>query len=436
MESTLKIGTINQLEENCVIYKEGQLLQSVALLLKGTVTMYNAGCRMTLGPGNFIGIHDLYIGKYSFTCETNETCSLYIFKGRGMADLSEIVNLNKDYKGYIIRSLNLIICNLYDNYYRLKTSGNDIFQQVKEIMSKYQDMVMGYGGSVRSVKAYDRMSEFDKMLPVKEEWIEGIKEKLQVPRDILGAYYSYLPNLALREMEEKIKITTILMEQLHQIVGYINELNNCLFNDGNDCVFKAICQEVMQLASSHANYTDMTELVDHTVELVNQIENIYEECMGRSILVNRAMMEKLYFAMIAEKDASSLFKDEDVINEDTVMLELSGSLEQILEYGQVPLELGEHFKECIKQFAELTDKYQVSDDIRVLRKAISKDFYEIYEAVFKIAYRTGEYSKAVELFLNFGYVDEHLLTKEQLVELYRYKICYQSTHYCLSLIHI
>ena len=421
---------INQFSENDIVYKQGQLLQSIALVLKGTVTIYNSGCRMVLGPGNFIGINDLYIGKYSFTCEANESCSLYIFKGRGMSDLADIASLNKDYKGYMMKSLNWFISNLYDNYNSLKSCAKDIYEETGEVVAKYREMVLGYGGEVYSVQTFQKLNEFTKNLPVKDEWMEGIKEMLQVPAEVMAIYYFYLPNLSLKEIEEKIKIATIFMEQLHQLVSYMNDVSESLFNDGEDCIFKVLCQEVMLLAPSHADYADMTELVDRTVNLVNKIETIYEECMGRSISVNRVMMERLYFSMIADKDVGGLMKMDDRFDSDRVIKELEGSLDQILTYGQIEPELCTHFKERIDRFYALSDKSQVSDEIRILRREIARDFYEIYEKVFKIAYITKEYSKVIELFLNFGFVDERLITREQALELYQFKIVYSTTHYC------
>lgn len=429
MDTLLKIGTVNTIEENSIIYKEGQLLQSVALLLKGTVTIYNTGCKMVLGPGHFIGLQDMYLGKSAFTCETNETCSLYVFKASGLSDLSDIAGLNKEYKGYMVKSINRILCNLYDEYYELKTSSNEIFNEAKKVYYTYQEIVLGYGGEIKKVLSFQRLEEYNSNLPVKEEWIENIKEMLQIPNEVVGAYYSYLPNAALHELSEKIKISTILMEQLHQLETYVNDVSSCLFNEGSDCIFKVICQEVMMLAPSHANYVDLTELVDKTVELVNQIETIYEECMGRTASVNRALMEKIYFAMLTDKDASGVLKINEVSN-DSIVKELEGSLDQILEYGKVEEELAEHFRSCIETFYKLPDKYQVSDELRRLRKEIAADFYAIYEKVFKVAYATKEYSRVVEMFLNFGYVDERLLTKAQAVELYQYQLNYKTTHYC------
>ncbi len=430
MENTLKVGMVNQVQENQIIYQQGQPLQSVALLLKGKVTMYNEGSRLVLGAGHFLGIQDLYNGKYSFTCEANEACSLYIFKSSGMSDLGEIASLNRDYKGYMIKSLNRVIANLYDDYYNLKSSSNDIYEEAKEIQKKYGNIVLEYGGDIQQVKCLQNLNEYDKALPVKEEWMDGIKEISQVPTKVMADYYSYLPNLSIREIEEKVKIITIIIDQMSQLVSYFKDLNISLFNEGNDCLFKVICQEVMLLAPSHANYSDMTNLVDRTVDLVNRIETIQEECMGKASSANRTMMEKIYYAMVSEKEISGLTKVEHAVDKESIIRELKGSIDQILQYGQVEEELGKHFKERVDKFYSLQDRLEISDATRALRREISRDFYAIYEKVFKVAYSTEQYPKAVELFLNFGFVDERLLTTEQIVELYQFRINYSTTHYC------
>ena len=72
------------------------------------------------------------------------------------------------------------------------------------------------------------------------------------------------------------------------------------------------------------------------------------------------------------------------------------------------------------------------DDFRALRRKLADGFYLVYRAVFmRMLREKGEgMPKAVELFLNYGFLDERLVTKEQALELCRIKIGTQNKYHC------
>ena len=77
------------------------------------------------------------------------------------------------------------------------------------------------------------------------------------------------------------------------------------------------------------------------------------------------------------------------------------------------------FEEAMEQFIVLLDKLATEEIHRKLRKRITEGFYKIYEAVFVKAYEDGAIlPRAVELFLNFGFMDERLITNAQLFDLH------------------
>ena len=62
----------------------------------------------------------------------------------------------------------------------------------------------------------------------------------------------------------------------------------------------------------------------------------------------------------------------------------------------------------------LEDKESRDDSVRVFRKSFTVAFYELYEEVFIHYAKKGEKHRLVELFLNYGLLDERLLTDAQL----------------------
>lgn len=428
MDQTLNVGTINQIAENQVIYQENENVTSISLILKGSVVVYNAGFRMKLGPGNFIGITDLYLGKYAGTTEADSPCSLYVFDAKGIEDINRLVETNKDYKGYVVKSLNLYLAAMYDSYSVVKKTVNEVQSSIMDIIKEYQAITSTYEGTSSQNCSFPKILPYEKSLPVKEEWITVIKELVQVPNEVVATYYSYLPVAAKKEIEEKIKIATILMNQLLELSRYVTGLYDGLFHEHGDCVFKVLCNEVMQLAPSHASYKELTDLVDGVIELVNKMDHMNDTVFERETSVNRESMEKMYYGMLAANN--DVYSEEEELTEEQIQYQLKNSLSQILEYGQIDTGMSERLKQLVEQFYELRDKGDISESVRALRKELTALFFFVYKQVFLQAYEQKQFPKAVELFLYFGYLDERLISQNQLIQLANLKLMRSVTHYC------
>ena len=71
------------------------------------------------------------------------------------------------------------------------------------------------------------------------------------------------------------------------------------------------------------------------------------------------------------------------------------------------------------------------DDFRTLRRQIADGFYTLYHAIFlKVLKDEKNMPKVVELFLNFGFTDERLLTKEQAIDLCRIDVSTKNKYHC------
>ncbi|MDO5519970.1 MAG: cyclic nucleotide-binding domain-containing protein [bacterium] len=428
MGQSLKLGTITQLEEGKILYQEGERLESVALVLKGSAICTNSGMNVVVRPGEFIGVNDLYIGKYSGTVKAGSGCVVYVIEAKDLNAIQAIIDIKQEYRGYLIKSLNRYLLQVYEAYYSVLGVTNDILNKANDIMKQYSEIVVAFGGETETVYGLEKLVLFTKELPVKSEWIQTIKEMQAIPIDVMSSYYSYLPVSSLREIEEKIKICTILMNAMKQLTTYITSVSDVLINEGPDCIFKVICRTVITLAPSHANYTDMIDLVDQTVELVNKLEEELEKRLGKSTIVNRAQMEALYYTIISGTSEDDILDSEET--NEGLLRGFENSLQQILSYGEIETEIRAKFTNYMEQFIAIKDKNSTADEIRELRHSITGIFFYIYKKVFLKAYNSGSYDKAVKLFLQFGFMDERLLSKEQLLSLAKLKVKNTMTYYC------
>ena len=172
----------------------------------------------------------------------------------------------------------------------------------------------------------------------------------------------------------------------------------------------------------------MQALVDKLLDEFNRMEKMLTRCMGTPLAFNRDRLEKMYSAMLTNEEIDS--SDEEA-SDDDVYRSLKGALQQIIDFSGLPKEKTEGFVENMNQFAMSKDRFSTEDTGRVLRRKLADGFYPIYRAVFlKTLKETLELPKAIELFLNFGFTDERLLTKEQTVDLCRLNVSSANRYHC------
>lgn len=103
----------------------------------------------------------------------------------------------------------------------------------------------------------------------------------------------------------------------------------------------------------------------------------------------------------------------------TILTQLKGSLDKIIAYSKMYEEDAEAFVSFVKTFKNCTNKAGTDDESRKLRKDITDSFYKLYYDVFMTSLNDPDIPNYIKMFLNFGFVDEELLSPANCAAVYR-----------------
>ena len=106
MAESLTINGNNSVAKGTVIYEKGQPLQSVALILKGRVTVVGDGVSMVVSSGNFLGMQDAWGKKHSFTYVALDDSVLYGLPITNYEQAYHLLDEKPQYRGLLVTSLN------------------------------------------------------------------------------------------------------------------------------------------------------------------------------------------------------------------------------------------------------------------------------------------------------------------------------------------
>lgn len=422
----LNMNTVNQVPKGKVVYAQGTEVDSVSLVVKGRVFVYNAGTKILCGPGSFLGVSDLVEGKYAANYYTVEDVQLFPVKVKNLEDMENLFENRTDYRSTVVTALSKQIAELNKVYAILNKGAASLRTFIQNNYHTYQEIGKKNSVSVVKVPELNEIPE--------QECYEDMGalayyvECASLPAEIQKAYYAHGSAIAAHHMEEQIQTVELLQEHCEELAGYVQNLIQWLAGSQENCLFSLVARMALDMKKMKVDMSGINKLVQSIRAKVLEVENFMVSKTGRKFEIDKEKMEQVY-ALIAMEEAEAVEEDTDEISAEiairyagvdteTIEKELNGSLGKILAYSELPEETCTKFQQYVLAFLNMHDKASTEDDARKLRKNIANGFYEIYEAVFLKAYKEKENERVIDLFLNYGFVDERLLTKEQLIELY------------------
>ena len=125
------------------------------------------------------------------------------------------------------------------------------------------------------------------------------------------------------------------------------------------------------------------------------------------------------FIMALEDPPAAFVTTEEDFDEEYAWSQLEKSLPRLLTYAELDSDSASRFMQLIETYRDPKQQTSPSDEARQLRREISKMYYQIYYLVFNKAVNSLTTPPIVSMFLNFGYMDENLMSRENALELYK-----------------
>jgi len=422
MEVKINPNAVNQFAKGTVVYAEGDPVRNVALVIKGRVLICNDGLKIVVNSGSFLAIQDLYVGKYQATYTAYDDMMLYAFEVNNKEDMETILSFNKDYHGIMVTSFNKMIYELDLIYEGLMKHGIRLYEFLMDNYKRYIEFGRHLGYSTKSTERMNELPIISRSLRVQYDKLNYYKEFQNVPLDTVKAFYSYGNAITLYQVEDQIEIINEQMEEIRNLSVDVATLVNGLIDSSDICLFRLAAALAIEVENAGGHNDEVVDLVDCIIEEFNKVEKFFESMIGRKLSIDRKKTEEIYYIIITGTKGNELSIESNLKyagqEASEAQLELTGSFQKILEYSEIEADRAEKMRNDMLDFINLKDKDSTEDDARLLRRKIIDSYYELYQKVFLKAYYDKKLPRVIDMFLIFGYVDERLLTKDQLLYLY------------------
>lgn len=422
MGASLNIDRVNHIKAGSVIYKQSEKVDTVCVILEGRVIVYNQGIKTIMGVGSFIGLSDVYQKTYMCNYVAYENITVYTFQINDKKDIKKIMSSNKDYSGLIVSNLNKYIKELSDISSSLSIMVDELYDFIQNVNQEYIQICNVNGMITSDLRVNNDIKNYENQNNIDSYDLRYYEECLKLPEDIQKVYFSNNLNLTVLHATKQAELVNQLIEENINMATYGKILFHIIINENEDCIFKKLSKTALEMKSISNNNDSIKVLLEKIMIKIKDIEKIYSEKSGCKLNFDKKEMEDIYFSTLTgtkENDESMevQMKYSNHLAE-TAMKELKDSLNQILAYAEIEEERKLEIQQIIIEFKELKDKTSITENSRILRKKITEAYYDLYLKIYLKVSQNIEISRVIQLFLDFGFIDETLLTRNQCVELY------------------
>lgn len=397
---------VKEIPAGKILVQKEQAITSLHVIAKGTVRATYPGGEFYLYKGDVIGVCELFYGSYFITYQTEETSSIasYPFSAE---KLSAFLRTNPEMANRIVTSMFKQVQEILDQYEMIRFDCDNFYHY---LMSSYEGYLSFCGK--RSFPA--------RSLPDMETLSELVLEE-DIP-DWVGGYYTQLRSFVTgtpAKNQDVDFLKGILLKasyDVYQIISvcrvmydYKSEITNLLMSE-NRLDFFDLYSSLLYRIGSHAD--ESTTLIAAISKMMIQLES--QPSIDKEMYRQRVSEYKERLAALDRYDESQ----GEVDDRPKDIPEIRDSMNTILSYAQVDEETANAFRNVVNQYSKMTDKNLTDDASRRLRLNITKLFYQIYEKAFVRSLHESGVPKIIQMFFNFGYVDEQLAGMDNASYLY------------------
>ena len=397
------------LEKGKHLYSE-QSVTSLYLITNGQVQVSYPGGSYTLRKGDVAGICEICSEIHFLEYIVLEDTVVAPYPLISMESLGEMLEQNTELARLFLLSAFHQLNSLLGQCSLSELSCSNIYQMLMEDFELYSSLCTRYRipprtlGGISDLSAYLGEEAPDLWLNDFYLGLQHIYSSANYKPLVLEAGISlgFLRKCSLdfRKTYASLDEQFLYRKQLADF--YFSESGSDLF----DCYTSLYFKLGPDCADTEAVYTVITRMI-------TQFEN--DPCLDGELVAKRTQNFRSNLSMIQEPASTEGITSADL----TIVSELAGSLNTILEFAGADLDLCSNFRQHVQSYKALSDKDSMDDKVCRLRRKLTEEFHALYSILFQRSLEAPAVPKPVKMFLSFGYVDEELAGADHCALLYQ-----------------
>lgn len=413
----LKANGKNTVRKGEVIFTKGEELSQIGIVLAGKVLMQADCIKMVRPQGTYLALNAIGSETYSATYTAMEDSVIYALPVQGEATLTNIIGKNADFRAIMISSQFRTAVELYRVKTNLSERAERLYTFAQRTYEEYKQICKAFGIPAIGLEDLEDLTPYEGIQDANEYRIAYYEEGAKIPLSANKAYFSYSEEMVSFQVNEIIGLAASFREDCAAMTEYIKNLLDAICLRERNNLYDYVCQKAAEIKKKDDLPIELHVLLNGIVdEVVFQYNELKRHCAELSVLdieQIRGKMSSLETRKMAVSTQKSKEEREAEIKRD--MESLKGSMEQILKFATLSDEDNQTLRTNVEHLVNVPDRLSVEDDVKKAKKTITPLVFKLYLSCYrKIKEGLLVPPKAVELFMNYGMLDERLLDVEQL----------------------
>lgn len=422
---SLDLGKENIYRIDTLLYELGDEVFSIAYVVEGVVRVENELGETTVGAGHFICVDDMFNQFYKADYYAEEGAVIMAFPA---ANLEEFISFTES-SPQIYAKYYAAYCEMmefmHNQYSILQSELDNVYNSLSNIYDRYLKCCNASG-----VAPAEFLMPHDASL--------FAFDKQQIAKNYMVFMNCYHSPGKLKQLYDK-NPTNFMRQQLHIIndiattyedmVFYLKTTVSLLASKSQDCIFYLV-SNLMEKADQAYAPMIMTLLNDMKTIITNMDKHIldstgivldidYNRVNFYFMVANNSVTATSNTSVSAGPDSSLEVDTDNSVSDDTSYEEdnytdFTDNIFNLCRYANLETDFGSRLYDLISSYLALSDKSSREDDVRKLKKDISELYFILYEEVFFAYTKDFNPPMNVQLFLDFGVLDERLISEEDL----------------------
>ncbi len=383
--------------------KKGDKIKGLFIILQGSVRAVSENDEYNMEPGSIIGLPESLSGSYGYDYVANADCVFYAFPYRTVEDYKKIFTEEEKYVAVFamgaMHQANMLI-RRYSIFYKKAQEYDKFFTGSYGAYQKFCDEYKLPEKSHPGIASFGTVAMGGKIEP----WVLE--------------YYEKMSGLSLKVMDQQLARDYVLgigaisnavcwmgksMELIAIWKGYLKENKDMLLSKSPDSLFSMYFELAKKAAFTGADITPVRQKISELMDFAKK-SGFYSEQLMQTVF---AEYEGYDFSRVMQAESDDSQQEQTEPYEEGI-----DYLGQILEYSGYEEKKAKSFVAALQEYKNLPDILATTDDVRKLRRKLTDDFYEIYELAFFHSLEMSYMPTSVKMFLNFGFMDEEMVGKE------------------------
>lgn len=428
-----RIGVETGIAGGTKVFSLDESVRQIAVIVKGNVRAANAYMEYVIPENNVIGLIDVRGGSYLFDYYAMEECTMIFYDIGDFDDLVQLEKINKDYQVFCARSAEFQMKELITVYRELKQACKSLYRGIKIHYEEYNRMCKHY---MAKPIVHQEIEKLELEVPDEDDEFldqQYVLHLMDLPMFVHKVFFESNSEILYFHLKLESGLATWMDERNRVFIQFFLQAQKLLFDTGINNLFSMYSKLAFSVLEAKGNVAALENQMQKVYELIRQAKDITEEVLGLEYGEDFSRVQDIFQVISTKDQQKNMEMDTDILLDysrsaaEDAVAESAGTLRRLLEYSGMDEKERLLFERYLTVYRSLKDKTATDDDSRKLRKILTDGFYNVYEKVFFRAYEENNHERYIDVFLNFGCMDEQMLNQNNILDLYSDDVIGRST---------